>query len=303
VEMHQIQYFLAVAKCLNFTRAAEELRIAQPSLTRAIHKLEAELGGPLVRRERMKTHLTELGRMVLPDLEAASAAADAAKTQAHRVRTGDVGSLALGVSVGLDTNRVISNVLDVAQTLRGLQVAVEVADPDAVRRKLIKGDFDAAVLSVQHEAVERLDLLQIDMGVPVVAFAASHKFNTSKNIELRELAAESLAVCSQDWTDAALVAALAADGLSRRVSYRSNDARWIAELVRRELGVAVMSAAMASSFKLCHRPFAGVSFQPRSVLATVAGRRHSRAVAMLIRRFRNSGPPSIPARSEICEAS
>lgn len=47
VEMHQIRYFLATSRILNFTRAAEECNVAQPSLTRAIKLLEHELGGDL----------------------------------------------------------------------------------------------------------------------------------------------------------------------------------------------------------------------------------------------------------------
>ena len=42
MEMHQVRYFLAVARELNFTRAADECHVSQPSLTRAIQKLEEE---------------------------------------------------------------------------------------------------------------------------------------------------------------------------------------------------------------------------------------------------------------------
>jgi DNA-binding transcriptional LysR family regulator len=68
--MHQVRYFLAVATELNFTRASETCHVSQPSLTRAIKLLEEELGGPLFHRERANTHLTELGLMVRPHLQA-----------------------------------------------------------------------------------------------------------------------------------------------------------------------------------------------------------------------------------------
>jgi len=68
MEMHQIRYFLAVAEELNFTKAAERCNVSQPALSRAIQALEQELGGPLFRRERSHTHLSELGRMVQPHL-------------------------------------------------------------------------------------------------------------------------------------------------------------------------------------------------------------------------------------------
>jgi DNA-binding transcriptional LysR family regulator len=70
MEMHQVRYFLAVATELNFTRAFETCHVSQPSLTRAIKLLEEELGGPLFHRERANTHLTELGLMTRPHLQA-----------------------------------------------------------------------------------------------------------------------------------------------------------------------------------------------------------------------------------------
>ena len=70
MEMHQVRYFLAVARMLNFTRAADDCNVTQPSLTRAIKQLEAELGGDLFRRERPAAQLTELGQRMHPLLQA-----------------------------------------------------------------------------------------------------------------------------------------------------------------------------------------------------------------------------------------
>src|SRR5271169_6145913 len=51
MEMHQVRYFLALCETLTFTRAAETCNVSQPALTRAVRKLEEELGGLLLRRE------------------------------------------------------------------------------------------------------------------------------------------------------------------------------------------------------------------------------------------------------------
>ena len=69
MEMQQVRYFVALADTLNFTRAAEKCNVSQPALTRAIQQLEHEFGGPLFHRERGNTHLSELGRMMLPYLQ------------------------------------------------------------------------------------------------------------------------------------------------------------------------------------------------------------------------------------------
>jgi LysR family hydrogen peroxide-inducible transcriptional activator len=60
MEMHQVRYFLALCDEQNFTRAAQRCDVAQPSLTRAINKMEAELGGSLFDRDRTNTRLTDL---------------------------------------------------------------------------------------------------------------------------------------------------------------------------------------------------------------------------------------------------
>jgi Bacterial regulatory helix-turn-helix protein, lysR family len=59
MEMHQVRYFLAVVRTGNFTRAAEDCHVSQPSLTRAIKTLEGELGNDLFYRERPGVVLTD----------------------------------------------------------------------------------------------------------------------------------------------------------------------------------------------------------------------------------------------------
>ena len=102
MKLCQIRYFLAVSDTLNFTRAAEQCHVSQPSLTRAVKKLEDELGGELFRRERSRTHLTELGRTMRPFLQQSLDSAMAAKAQAESYGRGETASLRLGYSATIE---------------------------------------------------------------------------------------------------------------------------------------------------------------------------------------------------------
>jgi DNA-binding transcriptional LysR family regulator len=67
MELRHLRYFVAVAEELNFTRAAEKLRLAQPSLTRQIRNLEEELGVRLLHRIKNQVSLTDEGKSFLVD--------------------------------------------------------------------------------------------------------------------------------------------------------------------------------------------------------------------------------------------
>jgi len=84
MQLHQIKYFLLLCEERSFTRAARRCRIAQPSLTKAIRALEADLGGQLFRRKPC-IELSDLGRAVQPHLEEIASAAEKVRHAASAV--------------------------------------------------------------------------------------------------------------------------------------------------------------------------------------------------------------------------
>lgn len=87
MEMHQVRYFTAVARECNFTRAAETCHVTQPSLSRAIQKLEEEFG-----------------RLMLPHLERSYAAAQQVRELARQVERGQLSPLSVGLAADVYLN-------------------------------------------------------------------------------------------------------------------------------------------------------------------------------------------------------
>ena len=96
MELRHLRYFVAVAEELNFTRAAEKLHLAQPSLTRQIHNLEEELGVRLLDRSRNQVSLTEEGRSFLVDARRLVALSTESIKAVQRFSRGESGQLNLG---------------------------------------------------------------------------------------------------------------------------------------------------------------------------------------------------------------
>jgi DNA-binding transcriptional LysR family regulator len=89
MEIAQCRYFLALCQEGNFTRAAKRCGVAQPSLTRAIKKLERELGEPLFVRRLDRTKLTPLGREVFPYFDAIARCVTEIKRRPQGISTAD----------------------------------------------------------------------------------------------------------------------------------------------------------------------------------------------------------------------
>jgi len=96
MDIRHFRYFLAVARHRNFTRAAEQLGMSPPTLTRQIQDREAELGTRLFLRQVRDVSLTEAGAALVIDAEATVRQFESAQRNAQRAGRGDIGHIELG---------------------------------------------------------------------------------------------------------------------------------------------------------------------------------------------------------------
>src|SRR5471030_2502497 len=96
MDIRHFRYFLAVARQRNFTRAAEQLGIAPPTLSRQIQDMETELGTRLFLRRQRDVSLIEAGAALVIEAEATVRQFEFAQRNAQRAGRGDIGHIELG---------------------------------------------------------------------------------------------------------------------------------------------------------------------------------------------------------------
>ena len=161
MEMSQARYFLALAEELNFTKAAARCNVSQPSLTRAIKLLETELGGPLIRRERGHTDLSELGKLMLPYLREVCIQAHEAKKHAKDFCKTSVKRLRLGVMCTIAPEPLLSLVEAINKDHP--DVDLEIVDANAARleEQLLGGQLDVCLYCRPDTHDDRIHYLKI----------------------------------------------------------------------------------------------------------------------------------------------
>jgi DNA-binding transcriptional LysR family regulator len=192
MEMHQIRYFLAVSRTLNFTRAAEECHVAQPSLTRAIKLLEAELGGDLFRRERNLTHLTEFGQRMLPLMSQCYESALAAKKLASSIKSGLVVSLTLALARAVSMTLLVRPLAEVVRLFPNLELRFLRGTAPEVSEALKKGEAMLAISGPLGESWERLDAWPLFTEDFHLITAAGHRLAGPDPVRFDDLRGERL---------------------------------------------------------------------------------------------------------------
>lgn len=286
MEMHQIRYFLAVCDTLNFTRAAETCHVTQPALTRAIQKLEEELGGLLFRRERSHTHLTDLGRLMRPHLERVLNEADAAKSTATGFLKLDNAPLNLGVMWTVGATRFVGFLMAFQQKHPGIEIAVDEGMPKRLTGLLESGAIDVAVMAQPEAFGDRMDAWPLYRERFVVGFPPGHRLERKNAVSIADLDGERyLSRINCEYREH--IRAIR-ESLGVRVEYvfRSERDDWIQTLVAAGMGFCIMPEHLPRLPGVATRPIVEPEITRQVSLVTMAGRRFSPAVATFVREIK-----------------
>ena len=291
MEMQQVRYFVALAETLNFTRAAEQCNVSQPALTRAIQQLEHELGGPLFHRERGNTHLSELGRMMLPYLQTVEESARAARAQAKAAKRLEQSTLTIGTMCTIGPQLVSDFLVRFQAQHPGVEVRVIDTGAPQMIELLEKGDLEVAIVGVPSELPEGLHQLPIFEERFVIVLPPNHRLVSKDVVQAADLDGEPYV----SRTNCEVFEPVRNELISREVRLRpvfsSPRDDWVQGMIKAGLGLGFFPEFAVTDPNLVVRPLVEPSFTRTIYLSTVRGRPHSPAVGAFVQEARRHSWP------------
>lgn len=251
MNLEQLRGFAEIARTGHFTRAAEHLHLAQPSLSRQIAGLESELGVRLFHRVRGNVALTVAGERLLPIARRMLADAEAARSEMAELVGLSRGRIRLGATPTLCTSLVAEVLAEFRARYPGIDVEILERGSRSLLEALVEGALDLALIvtSVSSGAaravLEREPILSERL-VVVSAADLPDPFVSVEAVELAELAAVPQIAFPENYDlRVAMDAAFAAEGLDPIVAVSGAEMDAALRFAERGLGVAVVPAMVA----------------------------------------------------------
>jgi LysR family transcriptional activator of glutamate synthase operon len=237
MELHHLRYFEAVARHGHVTRAARELHIAQPSLSKQIHVLEGELGVVLFDRVGRRVELTEAGQLLLPYARRVLREVTEARTALQQWGSLEHGQVAIGAPPTVGAHVLPRALAAFHQLYPAIELRLHEMGAARLAALLEEGTIDLAVISVPLPGLVSAELFSEEL---VVAVAHDHPLAQQRAIRSAELAAEQFILFPEGYElRSRTLQFCRAAGFEPQVALDGGETDTVMRLVAAGLGVAL----------------------------------------------------------------
>jgi DNA-binding transcriptional LysR family regulator len=256
MELHQLEYFVAVAEEASFTRAAARVHVAQPGVSAQVRRLESELGQRLLDRSGRSVRLTETGSAVLPFARAALDAVARARLAVDELAGLVRGQVTVGMVSGCALPVLAEFLASFHQQYPGVAIALTEDNSDRLLEMLRGGRLDLALIGSagepENQGISTAVLVDEEL---VVAVPPGHPLASAGSITIKALRDVPL-VCLPRGTGvrAALDAACAAAGFEPRIVFEASALPMVVAMAAQGLGLAVVPASVANTANTANAP-------------------------------------------------
>ena len=244
MELRQLEAFVTVARRASFTRAAEELHLTQPAVTRQIAALEAELGALLFDRLGKSIQLTGAGETLLGYAEHILRLNDEAHEALSELAAGRVGRIAIGAASTLATYVLPPLLTQFRQEHPGIELSLRTGLSARVRELVLSGVVDIGLVTTEGEPTQSEGvLLSESLGVyeTVLAVPPGHTLAAQLTATVTELSGEPLLAMTTGTNLRTYAEHILADaGVAASVTMELDSVEAIKRMVEAGLGVSLL---------------------------------------------------------------
>ena len=256
IEIKPLRYFLSVADCLSFTRAAEQLHIAQPAISMAIKKLETEFGVTLFHRYERKISLTDEGHVLYEHARRLVKMADDTQLAMNELHDLTSGEVRVGIPSMLGSYYFPPILMAFKQAYPRLTLRVIEGGTWRLQQMLEAGDIDLSVIVAEtpSEQLESHALIREQMMVTV---SQDHKFARQSHVTPEEFFEQELVMFKEGYFHRKVIDRLAEQQqLSPNISFETNLIPLIKSIVEKGFGIStLLDMVIDDQDALVTRPF------------------------------------------------
>jgi LysR family hydrogen peroxide-inducible transcriptional activator len=293
LEFQQLNYFLAVARAENFTRAAEELGVSQSSLSRAIQKLEQQIGEPLFDRKPRSVTLTEIGELLSDRAKKIVALVEDTFTELSESAAS--GRIRLAVIPTIAPFFLPAALSEFAQAYPNVSVVVQEDTTQNILKLCSRGEIDLAILALPITA-KYLDVETLFEEELVLVMPNGHKLEQKKRILLADVQEFPFVMLDQAHCLSDNIASFCLRESIEPISVeRTSQLATVQELVSLKHGISMvpkMAQRLDQSDRRVYRSFAGK--KPTRTIALLSNpyRYQSRWVKAMMQHLKGIGKRS-----------
>ncbi len=240
MELRHLIYFETVARYQHVSRAAHELSVAQPAITKQLRDLEIELGGgPLFEKVGRNVRLTEGGKALLTHTRTILAQVEVLRSEMRERGELRRGQVRLGTPPTIG-ERLLPKILTAFhQRYPGLELCMYEANSEKLLELMEAGEIDLAVLTMPASE-QKLRIIPLFQEPLVLIVALEHPLAARSTVSFLELTAEPFLLYAPGYVRDATLAACRAAGFGPRLVLNGGAVEMILKLAEAGLGVAVI---------------------------------------------------------------
>ncbi|HEU5385005.1 MAG TPA: LysR family transcriptional regulator [Streptosporangiaceae bacterium] len=247
MELHQLEYFVAVAEEASFTRAAARVHVAQPGVSAQVRRLESELGQRLLDRSGRTVRLTEAGAAVLPFARAALDAVASARLAVDELAGLVRGQVTIGMVSGCALPVMAELLAGFHKQYPGVAISLAEDNSDRLVEMLGDGRLDLALIGVAGEPANGVDGVVLIDEELVAAVAPGHPLASATTVTVNALRDVPLVSLPRGTgVRAALDAACAAAGFAPRIVFEASALPMVVTMAAQGLGLAVVPESVTN---------------------------------------------------------